>query len=330
MFRSSFKLSYLSIGLVIILVFAIVGIAQFRAGIQGTVTDAAGGTVAGATVTLNNKETNQTQTSTTSDAGFYRFTGLAPGMYSISVEQQGFKKRLVDGVKIDAESVKGQDIALEAGGISETVTVQAENVGLETENANIQKTITTVEVRNLPQVGRDPYELAKLAPGILAPGARNPLGNSVGLPNTTGPGGSNISVFQSENQVPLSASGQRLSQNNFQVDGVSVTSLQFGGAANITPNQESVKEIQISSTSFSAEDGRNSGAQVKVVSQNGTNNFHGSALFKHNDPGLNAFNTFPGNRQRVENRFRQYGGAIGGPLPFFNFGELDSDEPFFR
>ena len=75
------------------------------------------------------------------------------------------------------------------------------------------------------------------------------------------------------------------------------------------------------SSSFSAEDGRNSGAQIKVVSQNGTNDFHGSAFYKYNDPELNAFNTFPGNRQRIENRFRQYGGSFGGPLPFFNFGE---------
>jgi hypothetical protein len=314
-------------GLMLTVFMAIAGSAQFRAGVQGTVTDAGGGTVAGATVTLTSKETNQSQTTTTSDDGFYRFTGLAPGLYTLTVEQQGFKKSAIDDVKVDAESVKGLDVTLAAGVISETVTVEAENTGIETENANVQKSISTIEVRNLPQVGRDPYELARLAPGVLAPGARSGSGNSVGLPNTTGPGGSNSSIFQSENQVPISASGQRLSQNNFQIDGVSVTSLQFGGAANITPNQESVKEVQISSTSFSAEDGRNSGAQIKVVSQNGTNQFHGSAFYKYNDPSLNSFNKFPGNRQRVENRFRQYGGAIGGPIPFFNFGE--NDGPMF-
>jgi hypothetical protein len=321
--RISLRLANMLSCAALIALFGIVGNAQFRAGIQGVVTDTAGGVVSGATVTLLNKETNQSQSTQTSGDGFYRFSGLAPGLYSVTVEMQNFKKRVVDDVKVDAESVKGQDVSLEAGGISETVTVQADNSGIETENANVQKSISTIEVRNLPQVGRDPYELARLAPGVLAPGARNGSGNSVGLPNTTGPGGSNSSIFQSENQVPISASGQRLSQNNFQIDGVSVTSLQFGGAANITPNQESVKEVQITSTSFSAEDGRNSGAQIKVVSQNGTNAFHGSAFYKYNDPDLNAFNTFPGNRQRVENRFRQYGGSIGGPIPFFNFGEND-------
>jgi hypothetical protein len=314
--------------LIVIALAATSASAQFRAGIQGVITDTAGATVAGATVTLTNKETNQTQTTTASDAGFYRFTGLAPGLYSVTVEQQGFKKHVQDNVKVDAEATTGLDLALEAGGVNEVVTVQANEAELQTEDANVRGTITKDEVLNLPQVGRDPYELAKLAPGIFAPGARGGNGNSVGLPNTTGPGGSNSSIVQSENQVPISASGQRLSQNNFQIDGISVTSLQHGGAANITPNQESVKEIQITSSSFSAEDGRNSGAQIKVVSQNGTNEFHGSAFYKYNDPELNAFNKFPGNAQRVENRFRQFGGAIGGPLPFFNFGE--NDGPVFR
>lgn len=302
--------------------------AQFRAGVQGTVTDSSGGLVAGATVTLTSNETQRTQTTTTSDEGFYRFSALAPGLYTLTVEQANFKKQVIESLSVAAENIQGVDVILTTGGVNETVTITDDNAAaLETENGSVQRSISTEEVRNLPQTGRDPYELAKLAPGILAPGARGGNGNSVGFPNTTGPGGSNSSIVQSENQVPISASGQRLSQNNFQIDGVSVTSLQFGGAANITPNQESVKEVQITSTSFSAEDGRNSGAQIKVVSQNGTNDFRGSAFYKYNDPSLNAFNRFFGNSarranpQRVENRFRQFGGSIGGPFPFLNFGE---------
>ena len=287
--------------------------AQFRAGIQGTVTDSGGGTVPGATVALTNKETNETQRTTTSDEGFYRFTGLAPGMYSISVEQQGFKKRLVDDVRVEAESLRGQDIVLEAGVISETVTVQAENEILQTEDPNVRKTISTDEVLRLPQVGRDPYELARLAPGVIGTGARTGSGGAVNLPNTTGPGGSNFSIFQTENQVPISANGQRVSANNFQIDGVSVNSQTWGGAAVITPSQESVKEVQVTSSTYSAEDGRNTGAVIKVVSQNGTNDFHGSVFFKYNDPSLNAFSKAPF-RERVENRFRQYGGSLGGPI----------------
>ncbi len=320
----------------IVTVCSIVGIAQFRAGVQGNVTDNAGAVVPGATVTLTNKDTNQTQTTQTNDDGFYRFSALVPGNYSVAVEKANFSKTLIDDVKVDAEAIKGQDIALQAGAITETVTVAAEGVQLQTEDANIRKTITNEEVLSLPQVGRDPYELVRLTPGVIGLGARGSGGASVGLPNTSGPGGSNNSIFQTENSVPISANGQRASSNNFQIDGVSVNSQNWGGSAIVTPSQETVKEIQVLATTYSAEDGRNSGAQIKTITQNGTNDWHGSLFFKHTDPGLNAFNRMPSSingigvdgPRRVERKYQTYGGSIGGQLPFFNFGE--NDGPIFR
>ncbi|CAN5614573.1 hypothetical protein BH10ACI3_BH10ACI3_00860 [soil metagenome] len=321
MYRSNLNpKSFLLISFFIV-VFALVGHAQFRAGVQGTVTDSVGGTVAGAKVTLTNKETSRSQETQSSDAGFYRFTNLAPGLYSITVEQQGFKKRVVEDVKVEAEALNGQDVTLETGGVSETVTVQAEDVGLQTEDANIRRSISTQEVLRLPQPGRDPYELARLAPGVFGAGARSADGSSVLLPNTSGPGGSNSSIFQTENAQPISANGQRVSANNYQIDGTSVNSQTWGGAAVITPSQESVKEVQVTSSTYSAEDGRNSGAQVRVVSQNGTNAWHGSGFFKLNQPNFNAFNKFHGvpgvvvaKPTRVERRYKTYGGSFGGPI----------------
>lgn len=323
------KFSGIILAVVFIVIFSLTAYAQFRAAVQGTVADESGGLVPGATVTLLNNETGRSQSATTNDEGFYRFSGLAPGRYTLTVEQTNFKKQVIENLDVAAELTQGIDVLLTTGGISETVTVTSENTpALETENANVQKTITTEEIRNLPQVGRDPYELLRLTPGIFGNGSRGADGSSATLPNSPGPGGSNLSIFQSENQPPIVAAGQRVTANNYQIDGVSVNSLQYGGATVITPNQESVKEMLVSSTSFSAEDGRNSGAQVKVVSQNGTNEFHGSLLFKYNDPELNAFNRYfgvPGSTvstpQRVENRFKQYAGSIGGPFPTLNFGE---------
>lgn len=296
--------------------------AQFRAGIQGTVSDTAGGVIPGATVTLTNNETGQTQQVIASDEGFYRFSALPPGNYTVTVEQESFKKRVIENVKVDAESTRGLDVQLEAGGISEVVTVEAEPEILETEDANVKKTITNNEIQRLPQVGRDPYELVRLAPGIFGAGARTGSGGSSGLPNTSGPGGSSIGLFETENRPAISANGQRVSANNFQIDGVSVNSQTWGGAAVITPTQEAVKEVQVTSSSYSAEDGRNSGAQIKVVSQNGTNQFHGSAFFKYNDPGWNAFTptiTIEGTTrriggERVGTRNKTFGGSLGGPI----------------
>jgi hypothetical protein len=325
MSNARFVLSRISAASVFLLLFAITATAQFRAGVQGTVTDSAGAIVPGARVVLTNKETSKQQETTTSDEGFYRFSSLAPGSYTISVEKQDFKKSLIENVQIQAEEVRGQDVTIEAGGITETVTVTAEpgEAALETEDANIRKNIGTEEILRLPQPGRDPYELSRLAPGVFGAGARGANGSSSGLPNTEGPGGSNLGIFATENVQPISANGQRVSSNNYQIDGTSVNSQTHGGGAVITPSQESVKEVQVTSSTYSAEDGRNSGAQIKVVTQNGTNEWHGSAFFKLNDPVLNAFNKMPrfvgnnfdtGGPQRVNRKYKSYGGSFGGRI----------------
>ena len=132
------------------------------------------------------------------------------------------------------------------------------------------------------------------------------------------PAASNNAIFQTENQIPIVANGQRTSQNNFEIDGVSVNSLTWGGAAVVTPNQESVKSVRVASSEYSAEAGRNSGAQIQVVSQNGTNQFHGSGVFKYNDPIFNAFNKFGGPNGappvRVQQFLRQFAASVGGPI----------------
>jgi hypothetical protein len=300
--------------------------AQFKAGIQGTVTDSGGGLVPEAKITLLNTETGKVQETTTSVDGFYRLSGLAPAKYKLTVEKAGYKQKVFDDVAITAEAVQGIDVSLDPGEVSATVTVSAETgQTLETENADIDKAITSEQIRALPQFSRDPYELARLTPGVFGDAARGGTGGAVSLPNTAGPGGSSRSIFQTENQPQISANGQRITANNFQIDGTSVNSLTNGGAAVITPNQESVKEVRIIANVYSAEYGRNSGAQVLTVSQNGTNTFHGSLFLKNNSPGLNAVNKYGGPNGapgiRVNQHLNQFGGSIGGPLLLPRFGE---------
>ena len=321
--RAAIRLFRLASCVVLTAVFAVVANAQFKASIQGTVTDNAGSIVSNVTVTLTNTETGQTQQTVANDDGFYRFPGLAPGLYTISAEIEGFKKKTIEAIKVDAETLRGVDISLEAGVISEVVTVQAENVGLQTEDANVRKVISTEEILNLPQTGRDPYSLARTAPGVFGDGAVGSGGGRILLPNNgTAGAGDGSNIFSTENQQQISANGQRVTSNNYQIDGTSVNSQTWGGAAVITPSQESVKEVAVTASTYSAEDGRNSGAQIKVVTQNGTNQFHGSGFFKINDPSLNAFNKFPtfiGTRRvegpkRVEQKFKTFGGSFGGPI----------------
>ncbi len=302
-----------------LLAFSALAVAQFGAALQGTITDPSGAVVPDVTVTLTNNETQRKQTGTTSADGVYRFTGLAPGNYTITAERAGFAPQTLANIAVRAEQTQGQNLSLVPASQTTEVTVTAPmEAALHTENANIGREISTQEVTRLPQYARDPYQLLRLAPNVTGDTGRTGSGNAVSLPNTTGPGGSNSSIFQTENQVPVSANGRRVSENNYQIDGVSVNSLTWGGAAVVTPNQESVKQMVIVTDPYSAQYGRNSGAQINVISQNGTNDFHGSAFFRYSSPGLNAYNRWGGPADapvtRVNNLYRQFGGSVGGPV----------------
>lgn len=294
---------------------------QFGSGIQGTVTDGSGSAVPGASVVLTNTGTNAAQQTTSNDSGFYNFGNLPQGTYRIEASQAGFTKKTITNAVVGAESTVRFDIALEVGEVTAEVTVDGtEDAGLETETANVSRNITNKEILELPQVGRDPYQLVRLAPGVFGDGARTGSGASARLGNSSqsGPGASSNGIFAVENQVQVSANGQRVTSNSFEIDGVSVNSQTWGGAAVITPSQESISEVQVTSSTYSAEDGRNSGAQVKVITKYGTNRWSGSGFFKINDPSLNAFNKRSGITNvpvtRVADKLKTYGGSFGGPI----------------
>lgn len=297
--------------------------AQYGASLEGTVTDKSGAVISGAKVTITNQATGVSRSTVASDAGFYRIPALTPGYYRVDVEAPSFKKETTADVQVSAEATRGLNIILTPGGAQETVTVAAGATTIETENASITGSIAAQQVEELPSFGRDPYELLRLAPGVFGDAARSSNATATFLPNGTGAGGSANSIYQVENQPQISANGQRVTENNYTIDGVDVNSLTNGGASVVTPTEESVAEIRVLSSTYSAEDGRNSGAQIKVISKTGTNRLHGGGFFKYDEPGLNAFNTFGGFGSsfqqrapdvRVDNQVRSYGGSIGGPI----------------
>lgn len=319
--------------------FASQATAQYGSSVEGVVTDPTGAAVVNANVTATNTATGVARETQTNSVGFYRIAALPPGTYTVVTESAGFKTETTPDVVVAAELVHGLNISLQTGGAQESVTVSAGAEQLQTENANVSGTITAQEVTDLPQFGRDPYQLVRLTPGVFADSSRQANGNSQAIPQQVGPGGSNSEIFQTENQVQAIADGQRVSANDYMLDGVSVNSLEWGGAAVITPNPEAVQEISVTSNTYSAQDGRNSGAQVKVISKSGTNTWHGSAFMKFNDKGLNAFNKFEGPTnlpasqltcesgtsseftvfahqcpERVDQRYRDFAGSVGGPV----------------
>jgi hypothetical protein len=318
--RSLVSLNLRWIGaLSLFILFAATVHAQFGSSLSGTVLDSTGAAISHAAVTLTNSGTQQVWTATTNDTGAYHFSELAPGQYSVSVTATGFKKGDLTQVAIAAESPRSVDVTLQPGGATESVEVTADQVPLlQTSDASVGVTIDSEEIQRLPTVGADPYEVLRTAPGITGDGARSGSGSALLLPNGAGPGGSNSGIFQTENQVQISADGQREADNNFMIDGVSVNSLTYGGAAVVTPNQEAVGQISIVSTSYDASDGRNSGAQIKVVTKSGSNALHGSLFAVYDEPGLNAFDRWGGPSNalptKVENKARTYAASIGGPI----------------
>ncbi len=293
--------------------------AQFNASLTGTVSDATGAVIPRASVTLTNNATQVTKTTTSTDAGFFSFNELPPGSYSLVVASPNFKSSTLGSVNLAGESSRNVDVQLQPGGASETVTVNGNEVpALQTSDATISGTIDSDTIQKIPTYGRDPYELLRTAPGITGDSARSGNGQGVFLPNGGGPGQSNSGIAQTENQIQISANGQRVADNNFMIDGVSVNSLGFGGAAVVTPNIEAVGQTTVISTSYSAEDGRNTGAQIKTTTKSGTNQFHGGGAFTYDEPGLNAYNKYGGPLgqapQRVSLKSRDYAASLGGPI----------------
>ncbi len=343
--RSSFAVR---VALLIISIFAsaVLAKAQYGASLEGTVTDTSGAVVSSATVTITDLATGVSRSVATGTSGFYRITGLPPGRYEVVVQAASFKKSTTANVEVKAEASNAANVTLETGAASETVTVTGGLDALQSEDATIQGVLTSREVESLPEINRDPYELLRLSPGVFGDGARLGDGRSSGFPNgaggnggSAGPGGSNTAIFQVENQQPISANGQRVTSNDYLVDGVSVNSLQWGGAAVITPSIESVQEITVLSNDYDASDGRSSGAHIKTITKGGTNAFHGGGVFLYHDPNFNAYNRFNGFQAppvRDEDAFRQFAGTIGGPIVknklffFFNYEGLRANNTTFE
>src|SRR5581483_10516168 len=313
--------------------------AQFRASIQGTVTDTTGAAIPNAQVILKDNATNATQTATTNGEGIYNFGQLPPDKFTITASASGFTQKVLQKVTIIPEQANSINIQLELGAVSTSVTVSADTVSaIDTETSNIGATISSNDIQHTPSFNRDVFTLSQLAPGTVSDGAQSAQGGVHSNPGTQGPGGSgNGGSFPTENGPQMNANGGQYETNGISVDGISTVSAVWGGTSVITPSEDSVQDVKVVSNSYDAEVGRFSGGQIQVTSKSGTNSLHSSSFFKASRPGLNAYqrwngigSTKPGTPSarglnRDENRFNNYGGSLGGPLwpnhlfAFFNY-----------
>jgi len=293
--------------------------AQYRASLHGTVTDPQGAVVPGATATLLDTATNQSVVSTADASGTYHFNALPPSSYQLTVDATGFNKKVLQNIHIIPEQANSLDVQLVVGGVEQTVTVSDATPPIDTATANIGGTISTNQVQNMPSFGRDVFKLVQLAPGVFGQSSQTSNGGGLNLPGSQGPGatGGNTGIFQTENGPQALAVGQQYENNSYSVDGVDTTSAVWGGTTVITPTEESVQDVKVLSNSYDAEYGRYSGAAVQVTSKSGTDKYHGSLFVTAHRPGLNAYQRFNGQGNKVlrdNNFFTQLGGSVGGPI----------------
>src|SRR5581483_1370759 len=282
-------------------------------------TDPQGAAIPGTKVTLVNTDTNQTIVATSDDNGIYQFNALPPAPYRITAEHDGFKSRVLNHVQIIPEQPNALNLQLEIGDVQQTVTVSGTTETLDTETATVGGTISSNQIQHLPSFGRDVLKVAALAPGSFADNSQGAGNDNYNLPGTQTGGGQSggaDAIFKTENGAQVIANGNQSENNSISIDGISTTSVVWGGSTIITPSEESVDNVKVVTNSYDAEIGRFSGAQIQITSKGGSNQFHGSAFFTTHQPNLNAFQRYNGGSQpqRDENHFEQFGGSFGGPI----------------
>jgi outer membrane receptor protein involved in Fe transport len=293
-----------------ILAFAFAAAAQTEtARIQGTVADTAGAVVAGATVTLRGTETGREVKAVTDAGGSYALLALQPGKYQVEVSAANFKTLKQDVTVTVAQNAE-LNFALEAGAVTETVTVTSDIPQVETTTSAIGNVVQSQQIVELPLNGRNVLELARLSPGVTT----GVIGG-----DASGAGG-NAETYRGRNTggAALSVNGQRPQANNFLLDGVD-NNESLVNTINIFPSADAVQEFRVQTSVATAEFGRGGGAIINSVTKSGTQAFHGSSYLFIRNSALDARPAF----SDTKNLFRrgQFGGTIGGPVIIPGFGE---------
>ncbi|MCL6480553.1 MAG: carboxypeptidase-like regulatory domain-containing protein [Firmicutes bacterium] len=290
--------------LVLLVAFCVPAWAQ-EASLSGTVTDPDGAAVPGATVTIRNKATGVSRTTTTGEDGSYVFPQVSPGTYRVEVRKEQFKTAVHENVVVPVGLPTTFNVRLEIGAIAETVVVQAETARVNTTDASIGNPFSGEQVMRLPSLNLDPSGLLSLQAGVtFVPGSDTEPGGYSGISDFDGRGGS--------------VNGSRSDQTNITLDGVDVNDPVNGFAFNsvLRVPQASLAEFRVVTQNYNADQGRSSAAQVQLVTRSGSNELHGQAYYTHRNEIFNA-NDFFFNRDGIDRpKFRRhiYGAAAGGPI----------------
>jgi len=286
------------------------------ADLVGTIKDNSGAVVRGVKVTVTNEATGVNRSMVTDDDGNYIFTSLPPGRYALSAELAGFRRVERPGIELQVNQRAQIDIELQIGEVGETVRIEGTAPLLESQSSVLGSVIAEQQVQDLPLNGRNFVQLAILSPGVS--------GTGYGMRGTI------MSGTRPDDLRPgteLFVNGNRESSNNYLYDGIDNND-RLTLAIVVRPAVEAIREFKIQTNLFSAEQGRNPGGQVNVITKSGGNDIHGALYeFLRND-ALDANNFFSNRAGQKKPPFRQnqFGGALGGPIikgRTFYFGDYD-------
>jgi outer membrane receptor protein involved in Fe transport len=270
--------------------------------LNGAVRDESGGSVAKATITVRDTETNRTYSAVSNDNGLYTLANLPPGRYELTIEATGFAKSTQTGIVLSVGQSATIDVVVKVAASAEKVVVTTETPAVEPTRTEVSAVISTSQIESLPISGRLFTDFVLLTPGVTT--GRTSL----------------QSTFTESEVTRISFGGMRDFSNLVTVDGADTIN-SATGSQRATPSQEAVSEFRVVNNGFGAEQGRALGGIVNIITKSGTNDMHGSLYDYLENSALNAHNLLqqgilPVSGKPVPNTLRQnqFGGTLGGPI----------------
>jgi hypothetical protein len=278
-------------------------------GVSGTVTDASGAVLPGATVTLVNDATNVSSVRITNDSGYFTFVSVRPGSYSLTVELSGLKAARVASFAVGVNQTVTQNVTLEIGDVTEVVDVSARSELLQASTAELGTVVEEKVIKELPLQGRNFTSLLLLTPGV------NPVSTAQGPSNELGFGTEGNSGLPGSSIVNASVQGQQNRSKIYYMDGIVNTSVRAGTYVAL-PDIDALQEFKVQSHSDKAEFGGVTGGVVNMTSKSGSNRFSGGAFGFFRDDTLAARNPYRDEFVDEHPTFRQgqFGVSLGGPV----------------
>src|SRR5436190_9479125 len=270
----------------------------------GNITDSSGAAVPGATVTATDVDKNTSRAVVSNESGYYIFSSLPNGTYTVDAELQGFKKMARQGVKVDVNTTVRVDLALSVGQMTEEVTVAAETPALQTDRTDTGRILESKMISELPLTfNRNFQSLTMTVPGVTRPHREH------------------SQFFNSQDSLRFEVNGQPGMASNTLIEGLD-DNQKTGLLQVIIPAADALETVSVTTSNYDAEFGRSGGAVTNVTIKSGTNDLKGSAFFFGNNEKTNAGDYF--SHLKAPTKFANGGFTLGGPIvksKLFFFGD---------